>query len=471
MRRRRLPAFALALLWAAGSVAGCAADGGGAGTTGGSAGPDGTAPRALGPASGSAVDATTTAPAAAPAGSGPAELVDATDAVGIAPLLTGVRGHAVATADVNGDGWADLFVGTFADREPASYRERGADGPAPDRLLLGSPSGFTLDETFDGRLGRSAGAFFDDLDGDGDPDLIVSRNVRAGERAAVPSEIYRNDGGRLVAWTTLDTRRGGRAVRTLDVDGDGWRDIVLAEDRWSGGSSAVFRNRQGEGFDELIGDAGLPPGVDGLGVAVGDLNGDGVDDLVFGGSNRWFLGTGSGFVEGASSPLPWERHGDEDDPAQVNLVDMDGDGRLDILLGQHFNSTLDQRRPEPIRLYLNREGTASGDPTFEDATIGAGLAPLATKSPQVLVADLDGDGQLDIVTTASTAGPGGARLPVVLAGAGAGERYAPPPGAVGPHYWIDAVILDANGDQRPDVFMVEWEPSASARLFLNVPSA
>ncbi|MEL7207413.1 MAG: hypothetical protein AAGK32_04135, partial [Actinomycetota bacterium] len=198
---------------------------------------------------------------------GPGVLVDATAALGIDEALVGVRGHAVAAADVNGDGWVDLFVGTFADRPPESYRVRGADGPAPDRLLLGSPDGFAVDERFQPPQGRTAGATFADLDGDGDPDLVVSRNVRNGDRQDAPSEVYRNDGGALVPATVLDADRGGRAVGAVDFDADGRTDLVLVEDRWSGGSTALFRNEGDLRFRDVTAEVGFPPDVWGLGLS------------------------------------------------------------------------------------------------------------------------------------------------------------------------------------------------------------
>lgn len=401
----------------------------------------------------------------------PGRLVDATEEAGIDEALLGIRGHAVAVADVDGDGWDDLFVGTFADRPPDTYRERGADGPAPDRLLLGTASGFEVDPTFEGRLGRTAGAAFADLDNDGDPDLIVSRNVRDADGGRAPSEIYRNDGGALVPAAVLDDRRGGRAVGIVDFDLDGLDDVVLVEDRWTGASTAIFRNEGDLVLTEVTADVGFPSDVFGLGVGVGDLNGDGIDDVVVGGSNRWFLGDGEGFIEGSTSPLPWPLHGDEDDPAHVVLVDVDADDLVDILVGQHFNSTLDRGIPEPVRLYRNVGLGDGGQPSFDDVTEAAGLPELATKSPQVLLADLDGDGRRDLITTASYPEGGDEHLPIVATtGSAAGTSIFASSGTqADSHYWIDGVTLDANRDGRTDVFMVEWEPALGSRLFLNLP--
>ncbi|MFI5045903.1 MAG: FG-GAP repeat domain-containing protein [Acidimicrobiia bacterium] len=50
---------------------------------------------------------------------GPLQFQDATQPWGALDPLTGMMAHAIATADVNGDGWTDVFVGTFADRPVA----------------------------------------------------------------------------------------------------------------------------------------------------------------------------------------------------------------------------------------------------------------------------------------------------------------------------------------------------------------
>ncbi len=80
--------------------------------------------------------------------SGDIALRDATEEAGVIQPLVGMHGHAMAFGDVNADGWVDLFVGTFADREEEDYQHRGASGASPERLLLGGPGGFTIDAGF-----------------------------------------------------------------------------------------------------------------------------------------------------------------------------------------------------------------------------------------------------------------------------------------------------------------------------------
>ena len=198
---------------------------------------------------------------------------------------------------------------------------RGASGPAPDRLLLGSASGFAIDKTFPQMFGRTAGAAFADLDTDGDLDLVLSRNPRPNPRADAPSVVLRNDDGRFTQTTVLDTTRGGRSVGVLDVDADGLLDLVLTEDRWSGGASVLLHNEGELTFTDQTAAAGLPSDIHALGVSTVDLTGDGTPDLFFAGPNRLFIGTADGrFTEEEAPEFAWQIYGEEDDVAELPPV-------------------------------------------------------------------------------------------------------------------------------------------------------
>jgi hypothetical protein len=398
---------------------------------------------------------------------GPIQLTDATTTWGASDALAGMRGHAVAAGDVNGDGWTDLFVGTFADRPIDDYAYRGAEGPAPDRLLLGGPDGFRVDASFPGGRGRTSGAAFVDLDSDGDLDLVLARNVRDKERGRTPSVVLRNDGGTFTEVVTLTEPAGARSVGVLDYDADGLTDLFIAEDRLSGGSSVLLRNRGDFEFDDVTDTAGLGRDVAGMGVGTGDVDLDGDPDLVVGGSNRVFLNDGRGrFAEQRDAIAEWPVFGDEDDAAGVAQGDLNGDGRLDVVIGQHYNSTVDRGERVPVRLYLN-EVDSAGALRLRDVTDEAGLVGLTTKSPHVEVADVDAGGRPDIVTTAS----GVDGQPIVFRNTGerGGVPQFEPSAQPGPaQYWVTGAVFDADHDGRLDVVAVEWEPSRPTLLLRNV---
>src|SRR5690606_19752305 len=113
----------------------------------------------------------------------------------------------------------------------------------------------------------------------------------------VVTQLLRNEGSFSVADSGIDPAIGGRSIGVLDFDEDGFLDLVFVEDHYRGGNSRLYRNLGGLRFEDATGSAGFPTGVHGLGVATGDLDGDGHTDLFIGGSNRLFAGTGDGFAE------------------------------------------------------------------------------------------------------------------------------------------------------------------------------
>ncbi len=384
--------------------------------------------------------------------------VNATEDYGLVEPLTGMYGHAIAAGDPNGDGWTDLFVGTFADRPVEDYQVRGAEGPSPDKLLLGGPDGFRVDESFPGQLARSSGATFADLDRDGDLDLIVSRNPRGdSEVGSRPTTIFERDRDGWSISTELAHDVGGRSIAAVDFDRDGLPDLAIAGDRFGAGPTRFYRNLGEMKFEDTTATWGIPSDVETLALSTIDLDGDGWLDVVFSGDPRVLMGRGPGEFEIVDAPaLEWEIYGEEDDPAGIAVGDLDNDGRPDLVVGQHFNSTLEFGERVPVRIFLNR--SEPGELELIDVTDEAGSLPLPTKSPHVTIVDLDNDGNQDIATSAASP----EATPVVLRNVGFddGIPVFEASSEVSDRYWVTGVTADFDGDGRVDVVNVAWEPTS-----------
>ncbi len=380
---------------------------------------------------------------------------DITDELDLIDPLVGLHGHAAAFGDINDDQHLDLAVGTFGNRPPEAYEVRGALGPNPDRLLLGGQR-FTMVD-LPTELARTSGAVFADFDGDGDVDLFLVRHRGHRRQTDVPSIMLENRDGSLVPVAEpLPVEFLGRTPVVADFDGDGLLDVYVTEDRHGKTGGILLRNTGGFTFEDATDGSGLEQ-VFSLSAAAADLDGDGLPDLVT--SERVFINRGGLVFEDVTPDgFGWTQIGVDDDPAGVAVGDVDNDGRPDIVVGQHYRSTVDRGEEVPVRLFL-QDGSG-----FREAT-DAGLIPLPTLAPHVELADIDNDGWLDIVTSASAFGGEG---PAVFRNRGTSPvSFEAPEGLGSQQYWVGAPVADVDRDGRLDVFAVEWEPSLPSRMFRN----
>ena len=385
---------------------------------------------------------------------------DQTEALGMVTPLIGMYGHAGVWGDFNDDERPDLFMGTFADRDTEIYQARGADGPAPDQLLLSSDASFSADESLPDMFARTSGGTTADLDGDGDLDLIVSRNWDDDLPSAPGTQVLRNDDGSLVpAGTGLPAQLGGRSVAVLDYDLDDRLDLFLTADE---GGSVLLHNEGDLVFTDVTAASGFPQDLVGLGVAVGDVTGDRRQDIFVAGSNQLFVADGESFRPTDSSVFAWPPIGEEDLVTGASIADVNRDGMLDIAVGHHFNSTVDDGASVPVRLFLNR-----GEAQFEEVTEAAGLVGLPTKGPHVELNDMDNDGWPDLIATASA---GDGTRPAVFRHTGLNgdiPTFSTPEGLGSPQYWVAGPTADIDRDGRLDVFLVEFDPSLPSLMLRN----
>ncbi len=329
-------------------------------------------------------------------------------------------GVGCAVGDVDGDGFDDLFVTAAAGGERL-LRNRGGAGFEDWTARAGAGgAGFST--------GFSTGALFADLDGDADLDLFVAEyldeskpppgpcrwhghEVACGPNGYPEGEprLYFNDGRGGFApagpKSGIAGHRGyGLSAVSLDADLDGRPDLYVANDS---SPNHLFLNRGGGRFEE----AGLFAGVAlsesgttqaGMGVDAGDLDGDGLEDLVvtnFSDDVHNFYRQDSpglfserthpsGLAAASFSRLGW---------API-LEDFDLDGDLDLLLTNgHVYPQADAPGTgtgyrQPLQLLFNDGGVFTERP----AALGAlASTPLAARG--AAAADLDGDGDQDLL--------------------------------------------------------------------------
>jgi enediyne biosynthesis protein E4 len=351
-----------------------------------------------------------------------------------------IRGMGAAWGDFDDDGFIDLVVTGYQSLH--LYRNEGGSGQFSPITLPSNPAAFW------------AGASWGDFDNDRDLDLYLTGylNYQVAEdnrgltsdqfQTTVPftlnpasfesakNSLYRNDGGGtfLDIAEKLDiSNPEGRSLGAMwcDFDQDGWLDLYVANDV---SDNAFYSNQKGV-FSNIAHTAWVADYRSAMGLAVGDWNRDGDDDLFVthwvAQENALYDNTFADFhVRDSSTPLSDGSSGITSHPAPsstkpkarfVDIADMHGvgqmalpyvgwgtefadldqDGWLDVLVAN--GSTLeiadtDPHRLQPQELFLlwNHAGQ-----TFHDMAPGHTALSIKHVSRGLAVSDVDGDGDLD----------------------------------------------------------------------------
>jgi MYXO-CTERM domain-containing protein len=321
-------------------------------------------------------------------------------------LLGGVtsRLRQVAIADVDGDGDKDIYL-------PGGY---GADA---DHLFIQTAPAVFADEA-DARLppftwSNAGAAHFGDLDNDGDVDLVVSDWGAAPRNSPGNTLLYLNDGSGVFSALEgdeipppIDPTEGRTPIDVdlADIDGDFDLDILVNH---RNGQSRIFLNDGKAKFSDAT--AGNYPEKKGpyvYNVEACDYDEDGDLDLLldnaggtqedpFGNISQVLNNDGSGsFSDVTAETITGEPFADDN---AVKCADVDGDGHYDLLVASLTN---------PGEKLLLNDGSAKftyQGGAFPDIIIDDGVAGPEGDFPGdpslgIDVADLDGDGMLDVVT-------------------------------------------------------------------------
>ena len=386
--------------------------------------------------------------------------------------LPAVLGVGIDGGDLDADGDIDLTIRVGNQLQPLLNNGAGffALAPALDREVLGGAVLFDLDadgdldvvSTADGLrdhstlLNDGTGALtligsdlpngvFNQLDGavvdidaDGDLDLVAA-STGSGQNS-----VYRNEGdGSFVTvsagdFTVDSAETHGLAVG--DLDGDGDQDVLCASLSAPTGGSGMSQLYLNDGSGVLM--RATTPRLFAASVALGDLDGDGDLDAYFGvlGADRVFMNSGAGVFTARSTI-------GSDSTLDVALVDLDGDGDLDAATAGWVGGL--------NHVYLN-DGTG----VFTETP---GSLPADRENTQsVAAADVDNDGDVDLVF----ANDGEANRLYLNNGSGIfSDASNQLPGDLSRTLGVVAVDIENDGDL--DLLEASFFGATPSRLLLN----
>jgi photosystem II stability/assembly factor-like uncharacterized protein/subtilisin-like proprotein convertase family protein len=366
----------------------------------------------------------------------------------------GAKPRAVAAGDVNNDGRVDVVVvreGEYlstADDEVLVFLQDGEGGLAtPTRLsagafprsaaigdvngdglqdvVVGAQSGLGVYlQSVDGTLLPMleyrgivcVSVAIGDLNGDGRQDIVVAADDGTYLFLQLPD-------GTLGLPALLPTGRALNAVRVADLNGDGYPDVVGL---YAPLRIVVIHYQTAEGLSSAYEYPGPESDYPATALAVGDVNHDGLSDVLVtygAGSTDSFIAVFLQSISGALTIPVWMPT--PDSPVGVDVADVNGDGRSDVLVGARYAiGVLPQTE---IGQFL----------PFEQYS-------LTTYRPddhhELVARDVDGDGYPDVVILDNTTGlivfrnAGGSQttypLSIVRAGSGVGSVVSTQPSIV-----------------------------------------
>ncbi len=334
--------------------------------------------------------------------------------------------YAILLSDLDRDGLPDLGA--------ASYSDTGTVRVWRNSTNVARGLGFASAETT-GTSAKPRTVEQGDFDRDGTPDLLVCDQGTVSGDVRV---LFGDGTGGVRETKMFGAGSTPYCARFEDMNRDGWLDIVVA-DFGLGRVIVLPNNHKGGVGSSLWVETAWPAWVD-----TGDVNGDGAPDAITAAVDdhqvRVLINDGAGNLSaGPILSLQAGAYG----PKCCRIADLNRDGRADIVSANVTGSG---------SVWLGQEGG-----TFSSATaVSTGSSPLS-----VDVADIDGDGRLDL----AFANSGSASLTVRF-GDGSGTGFGPATTVSTADSPAGVRIADMNRDGRPDL-VISNQGATRATVFLN----
>ena len=214
----------------------------------------------------------------------------------------------------------------------------------------------------------------------------------------------------------------GAGAAFVDIDNDGWQDVIVANGTgWPDGSASnentarVFRNNGRGGFEDVTAGSGLDVPMYGMGIAAADYDNDGYDDVLITavGQSRLFHNNGKGRFDDVTNRAGLA--GRTGFSTSAAWIDFDRDGLVDLFICNYVRWTpesdifcsADGKRksyctPEAYPGATSWLFRNKGNGTFEDVTASAGLLDPTSKALGVTMLDYDRDGWPDLFVANDT---------------------------------------------------------------------
>jgi hypothetical protein len=380
----------------------------------------------------------------------------------------GALADSLAVGDLNGDGIPDLVVANAC--QGASKYLSCTNAATQVSVLLGTGGGNFRPAVSYGAGGYSypdgngwSSVAIADVNGDHHPDLIVATQCRTeactnsgvsvllgnGDGTFQPAVSY-NSGG--VGFDGYFTSVGGQWIAVGDLRGNGKQDLILAlpcQDASCANGAISVLHGNGDGTFQPAVAYNIGASSNSIAVAVADVNQDGKQDVVaVDGSMSVLLGNGDGTLQ---SPVSYSTG--YPDSTGIAIGDLNGDGKLDVVTGsESFVWCFVDCGPEEATVSVL---LGNGDGTFQPAvTFGTG----GFFATSVALADMDGDGKADLVVTQQctwrigACNQGGGQV-AVLRNNGDGSFLPPLFYSTGGLNAEAVALADLDGDGRPDLLM------------------